>query len=266
VVAKRSRERHPKEGSLGAQVEEMVTRLFGVIRDSLKLKEMSWDPERTVELYYQISKGFIDSPDLRVTWLENLSQYHAKQRNYEECAQTKIFTAALISGYLRLLHRFPKDIAGNFQSVFPNLERDLTLPLPASLESLEGEICQGWLFSAEGFVDLLKQAIGMLKMGELYESCVEVYRLLLPIHQVRRDYAQQGKCYQDLFGLCNTIVKENEVNQRMFANYYRVAFYGEKFEEFNGTEYVYKESNSILITEFTDRLKVPITLLINKAV
>ncbi len=56
----------------------MVNRLFGVIRDSLKMKEMSWDPERTVELYYQISRGFIDSPDLRVTWLENLGAYHAK--------------------------------------------------------------------------------------------------------------------------------------------------------------------------------------------
>lgn len=56
----------------------MVQRLFGVIRDSHKMKEMSWDPERTAELYYQISKGFIDSPDLRITWLENLS------RHYEE--------------------------------------------------------------------------------------------------------------------------------------------------------------------------------------
>ena len=87
------------------QMEEMVNRLFGVIRDSLKMKQMSWDPERTAELYviptccaaydgllfsrsssdvnshtryYQISQGFIDSPDLRVTWLENLSAYHTK--------------------------------------------------------------------------------------------------------------------------------------------------------------------------------------------
>jgi hypothetical protein len=78
IVAKRSRDRHPKEGSLGAQVEEMVSRLFNVIRDSTKMRELSWDPERTIELYHQISTGFIDSPDLRVTWLENLAQYHAK--------------------------------------------------------------------------------------------------------------------------------------------------------------------------------------------
>jgi hypothetical protein len=60
----------------------MVTRLFGVIRDSLKLREMRWDPERTVELYYQISFGFLDSPDLRITWLDNLASYHAKVHCY----------------------------------------------------------------------------------------------------------------------------------------------------------------------------------------
>lgn len=134
------------------QVEEMVNRLFGVIRDSLKMKEMSWDPERTIELYYQISQGFIDSPDLRVTWLENLASYHAKvmmtscitsltvsqRRNYEECAQTKILTAALVSGYLKLLHRFPKDLPDDFKSVFPNLDRDLSLPPASTLESLVG--------------------------------------------------------------------------------------------------------------------------------
>ena len=42
---------------------------------------MSWDPERTAELYYQISKGFVDSPDLRVTWLENLANFHNKVNN-----------------------------------------------------------------------------------------------------------------------------------------------------------------------------------------
>jgi hypothetical protein len=56
----------------------MVQRLFGVIRDSLKMREMTYDPEKTVDLYYQISSGFIDSPDLRVTWLENLSEYEKK--------------------------------------------------------------------------------------------------------------------------------------------------------------------------------------------
>ena len=95
--------------------------------------------------------------------------------NYEECAQTKILTAAFVSGYLKLLRRFPKDLPDDFKSVFPNLEQDLTLPSALSLKSLvffigclfnvqEGEICQSFTFTDDGFVDLLKQAIGMLKI------------------------------------------------------------------------------------------------------
>ena len=42
------------------------------------MDEMSWDSAKTVDLYYQISNGFVDSPDLRVTWLENMARYHLK--------------------------------------------------------------------------------------------------------------------------------------------------------------------------------------------
>jgi hypothetical protein len=59
-----------------------------------------------------------------------------QNKNWEECAQTKILTAALVSGYLKLLHRFPNDLPDDFKLVFPNLELDLILPSPSSLESL----------------------------------------------------------------------------------------------------------------------------------
>lgn len=42
----------------------------------------------------------------------------------------------------------------------------------------------------------------------------------------------------------------------MFSNYYRVAYYGQKFEEFDGTEYVYKEASAVRLADFTERLKV----------
>eukprot|EP01114_Cavostelium_apophysatum_P015137 TRINITY_DN4064_c0_g1_i2.p1 TRINITY_DN4064_c0_g1~~TRINITY_DN4064_c0_g1_i2.p1 ORF type:complete len:1824 (-),score=558.97 TRINITY_DN4064_c0_g1_i2:115-5586(-) len=253
IVAKRSKDKHKTK--LGPEVEEMVNRLFGVIRDSLKMKQMSWNPEKTAELYYQISRGFIDSPDLRVTWLENLATYHAKKGNFEECAQAKILTAALVSGYMKLLDKFPKDFPDDFKSVFPNLDRDLVLPSVASLQSLAGEICQSFTFTEDGFIDLLKQAISMLKMGALHESCIEVYRILLPIHQKKRDYKKQSLCYADLHSLCDTVVEENETNQRLFSNYYRVAFFGKIFDEYDGKEYVYKEPSTVRLAEFSQHLQ-----------
>ncbi len=45
----------------------------------------------------QISKGYTDSPDLRVTWLENLANYHRLKENYFEAAQCRVHISAMIS-------------------------------------------------------------------------------------------------------------------------------------------------------------------------
>ena len=35
----------------------------------------------TADLYYQISKGYIASPDLRAAWLQSLAQFHINVSN-----------------------------------------------------------------------------------------------------------------------------------------------------------------------------------------
>lgn len=42
----------------------------------------------------------------------------------------------------------------------------------------------------------------------------------------------------------------------MLGKYYRVGFYGVRFEYLNGKEYVYKEPKSTHLYELTERLKV----------
>jgi hypothetical protein len=55
------------------QVDDLCQRIASVLHNSTKLEAFKYDPEMTAELYYEISKGYTDSPDLRVTWLENLA-------------------------------------------------------------------------------------------------------------------------------------------------------------------------------------------------
>lgn len=62
--------------------------------------EFRFDPEMTADLYYQVAVDYVDSPDLRVTWMENLSTYHIARENWAEAAQCKIAIAALIAEYL----------------------------------------------------------------------------------------------------------------------------------------------------------------------
>lgn len=60
------------------EVVELSERLKIVLQNSLKIEEYSYDPEMTADLYYQMSKGYVASPDLRAAWLQNLAQYHEK--------------------------------------------------------------------------------------------------------------------------------------------------------------------------------------------
>jgi len=46
------------------------------------------------------------------------------------------------------------------------------------------------------------------------------------------------------------------MNQRIFSNYYRVAFYGKPFKDMDGKEYIYKELNTARVAEVAENLKV----------
>jgi len=65
-----------KHGSLGNEVKELTARLEQIIEDNLKMEEYSFDPETKADLYHQISQGYLDSPDLRITELDKLAQLH----------------------------------------------------------------------------------------------------------------------------------------------------------------------------------------------
>jgi hypothetical protein len=89
-------------------------RLFIVLRDSSKLNFYRYDAEMTVDLFYQISNGYLDSPELRVTWLSSLLANHlevtpipspkftSQHFCYEEAAVTTIHIASLVNEYLNL--------------------------------------------------------------------------------------------------------------------------------------------------------------------
>lgn len=70
------------------------------------MQEYRYDPEMMAHLYEDISRQLLDSPDERITWLENLSLFHEGKGNLEESAQTKVITAALIQEYLTLIEKW----------------------------------------------------------------------------------------------------------------------------------------------------------------
>ena len=58
------------------EVLNLSERLFTVLCNNIRIKEFSYDPEMTADLYWEISQGYGASPDLRAAWLQNLATFH----------------------------------------------------------------------------------------------------------------------------------------------------------------------------------------------
>ena len=57
--------------------------------------DLSWSP--------RIAKGYQTSPDLRLTWLQNMAGKHTERTNHAEAAQCLVHSAALVAEYLSML-------------------------------------------------------------------------------------------------------------------------------------------------------------------
>uniref|UniRef100_A0A6B2KYP6 DOCKER domain-containing protein n=1 Tax=Arcella intermedia TaxID=1963864 RepID=A0A6B2KYP6_9EUKA len=241
----------------GIEVSELVTRLFSLIDINIQM-ERSFDPDTKAELYYKLSLSYVDSPDLRLTQLDKLFLLHSRNGNEETSATVLILMAALTRLYMQLLNRnaeyFPS--TKEYSRLFPSIASELIIPKATELESVKDEICQSREFSEDGFIAFLSSAILHLQKAKLFESCVEVYNLMLPIYRYKRDYKKQAEIYSELNKLCTSVVSETE-SGRIFGLYYRVVFYGnsEELKDVRKTEFIYKAKPGLRIAEFKDLLK-----------
>lgn len=244
-----------QRSSQAAFVEDvrlLVGRLGEAAVNQSKMIAYRHDPETLADLYFHTSQNYNDSPDLRVTWLINLSELHQTNNCLEEAAMCKIHIAALVCGYLELLQRsdaipFDRNL---FRRAAPNIDADLQKP---SLDADEG-VCSLRQFTRLGLVDELLSAIELLRKVGLFEICIEVYRLLTMIHKQSKSYNKLTECFADMKGLCNQVVGANESNNRLFSKFYRVRMMGSNFGELDGCEFIYKEPAFVRLGDIQERL------------
>ena len=51
----------------------------------------------------RIAKGYQNSPDLRLTWLQNMARKHSERSNHAEAAHCLVHSGALVAEYLNML-------------------------------------------------------------------------------------------------------------------------------------------------------------------
>ena len=64
------------------KVRDLVFNLHMILSDTVKMKEFQEDPEMLLDLMYRIAKGYQTSPDLRLTWLQNMAAKHSEVLSY----------------------------------------------------------------------------------------------------------------------------------------------------------------------------------------
>ncbi|XP_078656496.1 dedicator of cytokinesis protein 7-like isoform X7 [Branchiostoma floridae x Branchiostoma belcheri] len=238
------------------QVRDLVFNLHMILSDTVKMKEFQEDPEMLLDLMYRIAKGYQNSPDLRLTWLQNMAGKHTERGNHAEAAQCLVHSAALVAEYLNMLEDKTYLPIGcvSFQNISSNVLEESAVSDDVVSPDEEG-ICTGKFFTELGLVGLLEQAANAFSMAQMYEALNETYKILIPIHEAERSHKKLATIHGKLQEAFQQIIKQDQAGKRMFGTFFRVGFYGSKFGDLDGEEFVYKEPAITKLPEIAHRLE-----------
>ncbi|XP_030894331.1 dedicator of cytokinesis protein 8, partial [Leptonychotes weddellii] len=236
------------------QVEELLCNLNSILYDTVKMREFQEDPEMLMDLMYRIAKSYQTSPDLRLTWLQNMAEKHTKKKCYTEAAMCLVHAAALVAEYLSMLedHSYLPVGSVSFQNISSNVLEESAVS-DDTLSPDEDGVCSGRYFTESGLVGLLEHAAELFSTGGLYETVNEVYKLVIPILEAHRDFRKLTSTHDKLQKAFDSIISKG--HKRMFGTYFRVGFYGSKFGDLDEQEFVYKEPAITKLPEISHRLE-----------
>ncbi|XP_004677678.1 PREDICTED: dedicator of cytokinesis protein 8 isoform X2 [Condylura cristata] len=236
------------------QVEELLCNLNSILYDTVKMREFQEDPEMLMDLMYRIAKSYQTSPDLRLTWLQNMAEKHTKKKCYTEAAMCLVHAAALVAEYLSMLedHSYLPVGSVSFQNISSNVLEESAVS-DDTLSPDEDGVCSGRYFTESGLVGLLEHAAELFITGGLYETVNEVYKLIIPILEAHRDFRKLITTHDKLQKAFDSIISKG--HKRMFGTYFRVGFYGSKFGDLDEQEFVYKEPAITKLPEISHRLE-----------
>ncbi|XP_029018983.1 dedicator of cytokinesis protein 8 isoform X2 [Betta splendens] len=239
---------------LPSQVDELLRNLNSILSDTVKMREFQEDPEMLMDLMYRIAKGYQTSPDLRLTWLQNMAEKHNNRKCYTESAMCLVHAAALVAEYLSMLedHKYLPVGSVTFQNISPNVLEESAVS-DDILSPDEDGVCSGRYFTESGLVGLLEQAAELFSNGGLYEAVNEVYKIIVPILEAHRDFRKLASTHDKLQRAFDNIIQKG--HKRMFGTYFRVGFYGAKFGDLDEREFIYKEPGITHLPEISHRLE-----------
>lgn len=204
------------------EVKDLTKRVRTVLMATAQMQAHHMDHVKLLELQYSLANSYASTPELRHTWLVTMGRNHEQNGNISEAACCHLHIAALMAEYLKLRGGgFVKWGAESFDRISSNISRD---EKGLKLDSGAQDSNQ---YTEQMLLDQLKECAEYLDRAERLECLGELYRLIIPILENRRDYLGLAQAYSHLEQAYNKVTEFNRSGKRLLGRFYRVVFYGQ---------------------------------------
>ncbi|XP_067392949.1 dedicator of cytokinesis protein 9 isoform X3 [Emydura macquarii macquarii] len=247
-----------KHTTFSSDVKDLTKRIRTVLMATAQMKEHENDPEMLVDLQYSLAKSYASTPELRKTWLDSMARIHVKNGDLSEAAMCYVHVAALVAEYLKRKGMF-KQGCTTFRIITPNIDEEASMMEDVGMQDVH--------FNEDVLMELLEQCADGLWKAERYELIADIYKLIIPIYEKRRDFERLAHLYDTLHRAYSKVTEVMHTGKRLLGTYFRVAFFGQQyqfteserdvegfFEDEDGKEYIYKEPKLTPLSEISQRL------------
>ncbi|KAL6036876.1 hypothetical protein STEG23_035533, partial [Scotinomys teguina] len=235
-----------KHTSFASDVKDLTKRIRTVLMATAQMKEHENDPEMLVDLQYSLAKSYASTPELRKTWLDSMARIHVKNGDLSEAAMCYVHVTALVAEYLTRKGMFRQGCTA-FRVITPNIDEEASMMEDVGMQDVH--------FNEDVLMELLEQCADGLWKAERYELIADIYKLIIPIYEKRRDFERLAHLYDTLHRAYSKVTEVMHSGRRLLGTYFRVAFFGQGFfEDEDGKEYIYKEPKLTPLSEISQRL------------
>ncbi|XP_028972580.2 dedicator of cytokinesis protein 9 isoform X2 [Esox lucius] len=241
-------DKNVKHTAFPGDVKDLTKRIRTVLMATEQMKEHKDDPEMLVDLQYSLAKSYASTPELRKTWLDSMARIHSKNSDLSEVAMCYVHVTALVAEYLRRKGMFSQGCSA-FRVITPNIEEEAAMMEDVGMQDVH--------FNEEVLIELLQECADRLWKAERYELIADIYRLIIPIYEQRRDFEKLSHLYDTLHRAYTKVIEVMHSGKRLLGTFFRVAFFGQAagfFEDEDGKEYIYKEPKFTPLSEISQRL------------
>ncbi|MFT7818030.1 dedicator of cytokinesis protein 9-like isoform X3, partial [Arapaima gigas] len=243
-----------------SDVKDLTKRIRTVLMATAQMKEHERDPEMLVDLQYSLAKSYASTPELRKTWLDSMARIHVKNGDLSEAAMCYVHVAALVAEYLRRKGMFKQGCSA-FRVVTPNIDEEASMMEDVGMQDVH--------FNEDVLMELVEECADGLWKAERYELISDIYKLIIPIYEKRRDFEKLAHLYDTLHRAYSKVTEVMHTGKRLLGTFFRVAFFGQVrpkmftvafdlsqgfFEDEDGKEYIYKEPKFTPLPEISQRL------------